>query len=425
MKKKAYIIRLSVACIVFIMCVLALFGFYLIPFLNLEFVPVIRRFFVDFSLISAIFLIFSIVMTIIFGRIYCSVLCPFGILQEIFSLIYLKFKKVNTTSKIFRYRYLLTALVFGCLAGGSAFLIRYIDPYSIFASFLSFRIYAVVFAILILVLVFFKNRFFCSNICPVGTVLGLISKISIFKNYMNSDCGSCGNCYRNCPTGCIDYKNKQVDNSTCVKCLKCLNVCPRGAMNIGVKPKEQLKFNYTRRIAVWNLSAVALFCAAYAMGVKFSKDAAQKFKNVILPAGAKDASRMINMCLNCNLCVQNCPNGILTKANEDFPCVHIDYNNGNKHCGYNCTRCSEVCPSGAIKKLDIKEKQQTKIASCKINDNCMGCRACVARCPKKAIEFVDYKAVIDETKCIGCGLCKNICPAGAITIKPIDEQFVI
>lgn len=157
--------------------------------------------------------------------------------------------------------------------------------------------------------------------------------------------------------------------------------------------------------------------------MELSKAIAKKVKNVILPSGAQDANRMANKCLNCNLCINNCPNKILSKANKDFEAVHIDFSKGAKHCKFDCIECSKSCPSGAIKKISPEEKQNTRIAMAMIEPNkCSKCGVCSFICPKGAIIKGEESYFINGTKCIGCGLCKIKCNFDAIEIYPINEQ---
>jgi len=383
----------------------------------------------DFSVTALVLFAAVLLITLLFGRLYCSVICPFGILQE-FAALLIK-KSYSETQKSFGFKYLLAALFFGSLIGGSALIIRYFDPYSIFGSAFSLAVFGLIFTVLVLVLVFFKNRFFCTNICPVGTVLGLISKFSVNKIYMNTEkCISCGICERNCPAGCIDHCEDSVDNETCVKCFKCLSVCPKGAMEYGRKPskpeklEEKPEVDESRRRFLWLAGAMVMLGAGLAAGVNLAKNVAKKVKDIILPAGAGDANRFMNKCLNCNLCVENCPNEIIQKADKDFGAVYIDYSKGRHHCKYDCHKCSEVCPSGAIKKISLEEKQKTRIAMAVVSEEkCQKCAVCSLECPTGAITLEQNKtAVVDASKCIGCGLCKTACPHNAIEIFAVNEQ---
>ena len=441
MKKHIYSIRLCISVIIVIMAILGFYGlFYPVKFMNLQIAPLIQRVIFDFSIIAAALLVLIIVLTVIFGRFYCSLLCPFGILQEVVSILLQKFGKGYYPNKWsaskwddIPYGYLTAGLVFGVMAGGTSLLVRYIEPYSIFGTAVTFSVSGLIITAVVFVLLFFKNRFFCTNICPVGAILRFISQFSVNKIYIGENCNKCGICAGNCPSYSVRKsagipltgaaEKPSVNNETCIRCLKCLSVCPNNAVKFGISP---VKHNGGRRDFIFKIGAAALLCAGYSAGINFTKSIVQKVKNIILPAGAVDTERMLNLCLNCNLCVGNCPNKILTKADENFSAVHIDYSKGNGFCEYKCNKCSSVCPSGAVKKITLEEKQKTKIASATVTDSCIGCRICEKLCPTGAITInLNNTAIIDELKCIGCGRCAANCNVHSIKIFAINEQTII
>ena len=427
MKNLFFIIRLSIALIIFILAIIAMAGlFYPVHIFDIQLTPVLQRVFCDFSIIALVLFISVAVITLLFGRIYCSLICPMGIFQEIICLI--RNKNNNETGKSYPFKYFIAALTMGLLIGGSALFIRYIDPYTLFGSAATLSLTGIIAIIIIGVLAVFKNRLFCTDICPVGCILGLLAKVSLFKIYIEKDkCMSCSLCERSCPAGCIDSKEQTVRNETCIKCFKCLGKCYKNAIKYGIKPKEEIKFNIKRRELIISASALIVFAGTIKYGLAEAGKAVKKFKDIILPPGAFNPQRMFNKCLNCNLCIEACPNKILTKANDNFGAVHINYEQGEKYCKYDCNECSKVCPSGAIKRIPLEEKQHTRIAMAVINqDKCTGCGICNIECPAKAIyRDENGKSIINASKCIGCGACKKSCNFSAIEIFAIKEQKVI
>ena len=420
---KSYILRIGLASIVAVLSILAFLGiFYQIKVFDIQLVALLQRVLIDFSLFAFIFLLGLFLLTFLFGRFYCSTLCPLGILQEFLMFV---FRRKNSLKKNLPYKYFIAALVLGFLIGGTAFLVRLIDPYTLFGSAMSGALYGLV-VLLIAVLVWFKGRWFCSNLCPVGTLLGLISKFAVNKIYIDADkCVSCGVCASKCPTGSIDYKQKTVDNETCVKCLNCLGKCPKSAISFGMHKNKNVPFSQSRRKFLIGGAAVGVLLLAAKGSVLLAKSAVEKFKKVIIPAGAKNLDDFANRCLNCNLCVQNCPMKIIKKADGDYPVVHIDYTDG--FCDYDCHRCSEVCPSGAIERISLAEKRKTQIGVALVDESkCIKCGLCVMKCPRQIIKREDggYPQ-ISADECIGCGACQNACPVDAIAVVPVEKQKVL
>lgn len=417
-------IRGGIALIIGILSLLAFSGlFYPIKIFDLQLTALLQRVLVDFSLMTALLLCGLAIVTFLCGRIYCSTLCPWGLMQELLMLIFRRKVAVQPNRP---YKYFLAAIVFGVLIGGSVCLVRLIDPYTLFGSAVSGAWLGLAFFIIVAILVWFKGRMFCSDICPVGAVLGLISKHAVNQIYMENDkCISCGLCAAKCPTGSINFKTKSVDNETCIKCFRCLGACRKSGVRYGAKPVNEVPFNSVRRRLLVSGAIAVVFAAAVKGGVDLSKNVVAKIKKVILPAGAGTAEDFANRCLNCNLCVQNCPMKIIKKANEDYSVVHIDYQ--ESFCDYDCHKCSEVCPSGALKRLSLAEKQKTQIGVAMVdNDICIKCGLCVMKCPRQIIQKeADGYPEIDTNECIGCGACQNVCPVKAITISAVDRQRIL
>lgn len=424
MTKFYHIIRGSIAVIIGILAILAFVSaIYPLKIFDIQISALIQRVLVDFSLFAIFLLAGLFLLTLIFGRVYCSTLCPLGLYQELLMHI---FRRKCKPQQNHPYKYFIAALVFGALIGGSALLVRLIDPYTLFGSAMSGAYLSGIVLILLVALVWFKGRFFCTNICPVGVALGLISQFSLNRIYIKNDkCVSCGKCTSICPSGSIDFKRKTVDNETCVKCLKCLNVCPKNALAWGIKPTSKTVFNPSRRKFIVGTTAFLALAVTAKAGVLFAKNIASKVKKVILPAGAGNVEDFANRCLNCNLCVQNCPMKIIKKADEEHLTVYIDYE--DSFCNYNCHKCSEVCPSGAIAKISLEQKQKTQIGLAQIDeDKCVKCGLCVIKCPKEAISKEgDAFPKVNSEICIGCGACQKTCPVKAIKIAAVEKQKLL
>lgn len=425
-------LRWFASATVFILCILAFSGkFYRVKIFDTQITALVQSALLNTTFTVLILLLLLLTVTLIFGRIYCSVLCPLGILQELLMLLFLPIKKLLKKNqpflqKHYGFSYMLAAVCFGGILGGTAIIIRHFDPYSVFGNAMGLGIYGLIFIFLLAILVFVKNRFFCTNICPVGALLGWISRCSLFKIRINPDiCVGCAKCAQKCPTGSIDFKNGKVDNETCIKCFNCLGSCHREALTYSLKKNDDTAFDMGRRQFLIKSGSFILLALAFRAGLTYTKRVGQKFKKAILPAGAGSTKEFANHCLNCNLCVKNCPMKIIKKANAEFPVVHLDYS--NSHCDYNCHKCSEVCPSGALKPLTLEQKQHTKLGTAHIDRaTCVKCGLCVMECPRKAISKDAGKhPVVHADECIGCGACQNACPVGAIKVSPIERQRLI
>ncbi|MCI5633922.1 MAG: 4Fe-4S binding protein [Alphaproteobacteria bacterium] len=416
--------RAGVAVVIGMLSVLAFCGlFYKVKIFDIQITSLFQNIAINFSFFALALLGGIILFTLLFGRLYCSTLCPLGLYQEFLMLL---FRRKNKMPPSRPYKYFLAALAFGILFGGSVYLVRLIDPYTLFGSAISGAWFGLGFMACLSVLVWFKSRIFCTNICPVGAILGLLAKFSLCKMYIKNDsCVACSLCASQCPTGSIDYKNHTINNETCIKCFKCLGGCKHNSICYGLPPRPKVEFNLNRRKLLIGGTAAALFAIAVKDGMLLAQIAAAKVKKAILPAGAQSPEKFANRCLNCNLCVQNCPMKIIKKANPNCSTIHLEYD--DNFCDYNCCKCSQVCPSGALKRLTLAEKQKTQIAVASTDEEiCIGCGSCVEACPRQAVNlkrggFPQF----DTNLCIGCGKCKSICPVKAISVKPVAEQRIL
>ena len=446
MNKIIYYLRLSLSTIILIISFLAFtttFSFFA-KFFIVQLGPGLASLISSFSITVLISVLAIIIFTFLFGRFYCSLICPLGILQNFINFFSLKNSK--NYKNMAKTRYTIAALVFGALFCGWAVGFKILDPYTNFGliasslftpvySFITgleiyrftvpmFLISLIPFVILVY-LVLFKRRFFCTAICPVGTALGLFAKYGLFRLKIGDNCVTCGACFRNCPTGSINLKDKKIDNELCIRCLKCVVACPKQAINFGllnsdVKP---VLFSKSRRNFV--LGSV-LFVGALATGIGSAVVRGKTFLKdkirAILPPGAGDYTKLSSKCTSCQLCVAACPNKVIHPRDFNHSTIYMDYS--RNFCKYDCNTCSQVCPTGAIEKISLEQKQHTRIGMAKIDrDLCINCGICVTKCPVKAL-YLDENIVLqfDGSKCIGCGACQVSCFHKAIEVVAIVEQ---
>jgi ferredoxin len=454
---------------------------YLIPakYINLlqwtQFVPSLFKFH-DLGTFATAGFAVILLLTLLTGRTYCSFLCPLGVGQDLFSRIGGRFRK-----KFRRYGFkkpftitrfsLLAATVIVVFVWG-IYLVTLLDPYSIFGRFMlyfgkpaiilinnfiaailhKFDLYylnhisingyklaaytiPVIFLILIGSLSLAKGRLFCNMICPVGTLLGLISKISIFRiRFDESKCTRCGRCSLGCKSSCIDFLHNDIDLSRCVVCFNCIGNCTDKAISYGVvklkkKPHEtdleKRKVIAVSLVALLGLSQVAKGQDKKTPVPKGPSTVKENKKYPICPPGAGGIADLNNDCTACSLCIAECPNGVLQPAFMEYGLTGMmqpvmDYH--KSFCIYNCVRCTEICPTYALRPLLLDAKKLTQLGKTNfIKDNCIvktektACGACSEACPTKAVYMVPYEGnlvipEVDTEICIGCGHCEFACP---------------
>jgi polyferredoxin len=441
--------------------------------------------------------LFLVVMTLILGRVYCSVICPLGVYQDIISWIAGKRKKnrFHYSSALNWLRYSFLVLFIVGIAAGISSLVVIIEPYSAFgriASNLFAPLYqwgnnvlayfaermnsymfytvdvwlksiiplvvAIVTFVVITILAWRGGRTYCNTICPVGTVLGFLSKFSLFKPFINTEkCNSCGLCARNCKAACIDSKSHAIDYSRCVTCMNCMDTCNKKAIKYEFRPKfkkrvvqiavpnDSQKLNLADTSRRDFLSLTALFAFSTALksqtkkvegGLAAIEDKQAPVRSTLLtPPGSLSASNLKNHCTACQLCISGCPNQVLQPSNSLMTFMQPEMSYERGYCRPECVRCSEVCPTGAIHKITPADKSAIQIGhaiwikkNCVVVNDKVSCGNCARHCPTGAIQMVPQDAnkanslkipVVNTERCIGCGTCENLCPS-----RPFSAIYV-
>ena len=439
--------------------IIAFLFFVLMTFLFLDFTGVIHKWFgwiAKAQLIPAILSVNVIViisllaLTIIFGRVYCSIICPLGIFQDGISRISAKKNRFRYSPAISWLRYCMLGLFIFAIIAGISIIVSLFDPYSAYGriasnflsplykfgnnllalaservdsySFYSTEVWikgwmtfgiAAVTLISIAILAWRNGRTYCNTICPVGTTLGFISKFSIFRPVINSEkCTKCKACEYGCKASCIDAKAEKIDYSRCVTCFNCIKKCKSGAIKYTLiasnkKKKasdlENQKKGISRRNALSIAGAVAVAGSIKAQqklqadgGLATIEDKKTPVrKTPIVPPGALGVSNMKKHCTACQLCVSSCPNNVLRPSNklETFMQPEMSFERG--YCRPECIECSLVCPTGAIKAITTADKSAISIGyAVLIKDRCIittddvPCNSCERHCPTTAITFV-------------------------------------
>jgi ferredoxin len=412
-------------------------------------------FFVD--TLAAVVLIAAV--TLVFGRIYCSVLCPLGILQDgIAFLTHWNQKKWKWS----RYRFLdtrpvkygvfLFVLILGAagvmlplvallpssnfftivsnvflkffnlilelLARGAqgvaenGFLAHFkvahgpgspgwyesvIPPAAAFA--FSLGIFLVVAA-----LAAWRGRIYCNTLCPVGAVLSLIGRKPLYRIALSQEmCVCCGMCEAACKGGAINAKAKSVLTENCVMCFNCIGACKRGGVTLEKRPK-MAAFSLSRRHFIGAAGGVVAGAGAYMLVRKLENTMPRPSSSAwpAMPPGAGSAKRFHEKCVGCGICIRECEGHVLVPSVtqyglEGFMQPVVDYSRGS--CVYTCNHCSNVCPAGALLPLSLEAKQLTRIGTASTDYGaCVGCGICASNCPAHAIQMMTVVFPADHAK---------------------------
>ena len=390
--------------------------------------PALMRCFGAFSWGAAAVCAVILLVTFLFGRFYCAVFCPFGLLQD--GIAFLSRRKGARTRDLNILRNAVSGCVLGMLFCGVNVGFLALDPYSDFGRLAgSFTLGGLAVLIVIAVLAVWKKRIFCTALCPVGTVLGLCARAGFVRLAIGENCLKCGKCETVCPAGCIDAKRGVIDNGRCVRCMNCLAVCPVGAVSFAAGYENAPPDISRRKFLV----SGSVLLAGVAAGVIAARTGlfriARKLR--ILPPGAGSAERFARKCTACMLCAVNCPQKIIRPAPGGAGPVELDLSNGA--CRWDCARCTQVCPTGALPFLSVSEKRRIKIAEAKFDPkNCLAfqegakCGLCAAACPTGAVVLRKNGTPrpVKADLCVGCGACRKACPAPRkdMTVFPVEKQ---
>ncbi|MBR5906193.1 MAG: 4Fe-4S dicluster domain-containing protein [Bacteroidales bacterium] len=427
---------------------------------KLQFLPAVTRLIGSAVLGNIVVVAGILLVTWVFGRIYCSVLCPLGVFQDV--VIWLRRtlgKRIKPLRKKYKFnnerrwvRYPVLALYIGCLIVDGQLITALLGPYSAYGRMVTavvgggpapFMIAACATLAVVVLCAWIWGRAWCNVICPVGTFLGSISKYSLFRVYVDPDkCVKCGACQHVCKASCIDSATQTIDGSRCVDCFDCIDFCKVGGLKYG-RPGSAAQQPDEGRRAFIATGAMLVGAGLTARAQEMKVDgglAPMEAKTPVereprlVPPGAQSVKAFYDYCTACQLCVTNCPNGVLRPSTdlEHLLQPQMGYENG--FCRPECTTCSEICPAGAILPVKKEAKTLIHIGTAVVNaELCLaakgeaGCGKCARECPVGAISMVTVdghrRPVVAEEICIGCGKCEYLCPSrpvSAITVKGLE-----
>jgi MauM/NapG family ferredoxin protein len=428
----------------------------------------------------------TLVLTLLFGRLWCGWLCPLGTVLE-----WLRPRRVRASHRLappekwrsIKY-VLLFVILFAALLGNQTLL--FLDPITILNRTLTTTIwpglrYAIlraeaflyqfeslwgpldaihgavvqplfqevepVFTLTALMTLLFvglvtlnwwAERFWCRYLCPLGGLLGLLSKLALVRREVSDVCAQCARCTHQCPTDTVNPRdNYRSDPSECIVCFDCLTDCTRDGVGFRWQlPSWQIAdwhdYDPTRRrvLAAMGVSVAGVALAGVEPIVQ------REPATMVRPPGAT-LTDFSALCIRCGACIRVCPTqglqpSLFEGGVQNLLTPRLVPRLG--YCSYPCNACSQVCPTGAIPPLALEEKQHTPIGLARIDqDRCLPwaynipCIVCEEACPvaDKAIWLEEVEAenaqgemillqrprVIKEL-CIGCGICEYQCPMG-------------
>ena len=404
--------------------------------------------------LNVVVVVVLLLLTLIFGRIYCSIICPLGVFQDVLARFHRKKNKYSYSKELKWLRYPVLVVFICAAVAGIGSLFQLLAPYSAYGRIatmifqplwkagnnvlamiaeradsyafytvdtwmrsLPVLIIAAVTLVVLFVLAWRGGRTYCNTICPVGTILSFFARFSWLKiRFDENKCKNCSMCSKNCKAACIDYKNHTVDYSRCVVCGNCIESCKFGALRYSGKsshpgdsrnsseasPVDTSKRSFLIASAMVTGAAMAQKKEKLMDGglAELEDKVAPSRQTPLTPPGSLSFDHFAQHCTGCQLCVSECPNEVLRPSSD---LMHLmlpvmSYELG--HCRPECTRCSEVCPAGAIVKIDKDEKSSIQIGHAVwIKKNCV--------------------PITDEVE---CGNCARHCPTGAIEMVPLDEN---
>ena len=453
-------------------------------------------------LAGSVLAILTILLSVILGRAWCGWLCPLGTLLDLFTPK--RSKKVvrtnnpnkNVPENWRRLKYILLLLILGMAILGSQTLM-FLDPLTLLFRTLTTSLWpaldrivlavetllyrlpilsnpivildgilrpyvlpsgsvfyrgAIGFGVVlgaVIVLNWITPRFWCRYLCPLGGLLGLVSKVSLYRRRVSEDCKDCQLCSNVCPTGTIDpNKNFTSDPSECTMCLDCLEACPRTSIEFhpGIRIAKWQDYDPGRREALFSLGGAVLAVALFKSEWTHTRPNIYRLR----PPGSEEDDFM-SRCIRCGECLRACPTTALQPSVSEAgweglwtPVLipRLGY------CDYACNACGQTCPVEAIPPLVLEKKRRQVIGRAYIDKNrCLpwadlkDCIVCEEMCPlpDKAIQldeveislsdggsrFIKLPSVLRD-RCIGCGICEYKCPLqgeAAIRIR-IDPYHI-
>ena len=426
-----------------------------------------------------------VLLTVIAGRFFCGWICPLGTaLDATDTLFFRKRRPRPPDTRQVRIKY---CILIGVLAAAvfSVQLAYFFDPIVIITRALTFVVFPIVqlasrsladqgvnlplladsaflprdvqylfrlnfFASIVLVGILAANavsrRYWCRNLCPLGALLAILSRFSIVRRVVESNCTKCARCVPDCKMGAIMEDPFDYHAPECVYCYACTDVCP--VMSTKIVPTlgkqgyhAELDLNRRRVFGAIGVGALAAVLAKTNAAAKTDRTGKHKISSetLIRPPGALPEDEFVDRCVRCSECMKVCPTGglqpAITEAGIEGLWTPVLVPRIGE-CTQMCNLCSQVCSSQAIQPFEIAEKTHLYIGRAVIDrSQCIAwnsdkqCLVCDEACSYDAVLWKNVEGTrrpfVNEHKCVGCGICENVCPiqpVAAIRVFSLGDQ---
>jgi len=261
-------------------------------------------------------------------------------------------------------------------------------------------------------------RFFCRVLCPLGALLGLLSRFAVWRIERDPNkCTDCDLCLQSCE-GASD-PHKQLRKSECFVCFNCLEDCPHDAIRFSLLPARSHEISYPdvpiRRAVLAGLAGVLFYAFTKTSG-RTTRDFSTK---VVRPPGSVEEQEFLKRCIKCDQCIRVCPTNVLQPAwfesgIEGLWTPVMNFRMG--YCQLNCTACGQVCPTGAIQRLTVEQKLGYERVP-----EALGGQGPV----KLGTAHYDHGRCLPWSKNIPCVVCEEVCPTSPKAIHSEYRRLLI